>query len=398
MMRRRASPSARTTRSAPTAPWVPVDRDGAPVPRSDPPDAGPVTGKTAPARAWKVDRSVAQGRPADPTGDRIVDSRLERRLVDRPRASSSRWPPSRSTWRPAWTATTTTSYGRRRPSWRARRRSATRFPAMARSRATSTSTTSCRSSPPTGISRGLLPFPPLPAVILLPFVAIFGLATNDHVIFTVLAGVDVLICYWMLGRLPVRLPVRLGTTIFFAFGTVFWYAAQLSTTWYEAHIVAVGFAMLAIGVAIGSDPEAIGADAPPPTRTAGPAGGRRRGSPCRRRRPAARFAVVPRQFVAGLLFGLATTARLSVIFGAPFFAFVGAGRARGGEPGPPASGSRSRSSCCWHTTSSRAAIWSSPATNTCTAWRPSRTRGSATTRTGRSRIRAICRRMPRSCS
>ena len=44
MMRRRASPSARTIRTAPTAPCVPVDRDGAPVPRSDPPDAGPVTG------------------------------------------------------------------------------------------------------------------------------------------------------------------------------------------------------------------------------------------------------------------------------------------------------------------------------------------------------------------
>src|SRR6476659_10163559 len=91
-----------------------------------------------------------------------------------------------------------------------------------------------------GIQRGLLPFPPLPAVVLLPFVALWGLTTNDHVIFTLLAGVDVAICYWMLGRLPVRLPVRLGTTIFFAFGTVFWYAAQLSTTWYEAHIVAVG--------------------------------------------------------------------------------------------------------------------------------------------------------------
>ena len=44
MMSRRASPSARTTRTAPTAPCVPVDRDGAAVPRSVPPDAGPVTG------------------------------------------------------------------------------------------------------------------------------------------------------------------------------------------------------------------------------------------------------------------------------------------------------------------------------------------------------------------
>ena len=44
MMRRRTRPSARTTRTAPTAPCVPVSRDGARVPRSVPPVAGPVTG------------------------------------------------------------------------------------------------------------------------------------------------------------------------------------------------------------------------------------------------------------------------------------------------------------------------------------------------------------------
>ena len=44
-MRRRARPSARTTRTAPTAPCVPVTRDGARVPRSVPRAAGPVTGK-----------------------------------------------------------------------------------------------------------------------------------------------------------------------------------------------------------------------------------------------------------------------------------------------------------------------------------------------------------------
>ena len=44
MMSRRTRPSARTTRTAPTAPCVPVARDGARVPRSVPAEAGPVTG------------------------------------------------------------------------------------------------------------------------------------------------------------------------------------------------------------------------------------------------------------------------------------------------------------------------------------------------------------------
>src|SRR5262245_35309067 len=68
MMSRRASPSARTIRTAPTAPCIPVACAGAPVPRAVPPAAGAVAG-IAPARAWKVDRSVAQGRPADAEGE-----------------------------------------------------------------------------------------------------------------------------------------------------------------------------------------------------------------------------------------------------------------------------------------------------------------------------------------
>jgi hypothetical protein len=164
-----------------------------------------------------------------------------------------------------------------------------------------------------GVARGLLPFPPLPALVLLPFVALGGLATNDQAVFTVLAALDVAICWWAIGRLPVGPAVRLGSTVFFAFGTVFWYTAQTSTTWYQAHIVAVGLTFLAIGLAAGADPAAAAAAPRPATE------------PTHALRPSARFAVDPRQFVVGLLFGLACTARLSVVFGAPFFAFVGSG-------------------------------------------------------------------------
>ena len=94
-----------------------------------------------------------------------------------------------------------------------------------------------------GVARGLLPFPPLPALVLVPFVAVWGLAVNDQAIFMVLAAIDVALCWWALGRLPVGVVVRLGTTVFFAFGTVFWYTAQISTTWYQAHIVAVGLTL-----------------------------------------------------------------------------------------------------------------------------------------------------------
>ena len=147
-----------------------------------------------------------------------------------------------------------------------------------------------------GVPRGLLPFPPLPAIVLLPFVALWGLATDDQAIFTILAAVDVAICWWALGRLRVRPSVRLGTTIFFAIGTVFWYTAQVTTTWYQAHIVAVGLSLLAIGVALRGDGD-------PDAETDLEATQRPRPG----ERVACLGAVDRRQFAAGLLFGLACT-------------------------------------------------------------------------------------------
>ncbi len=109
---------------------------------------------------------------------------------------------------------------------------------------------------PDGIPRGLIPFPPLPAVVLVPFVKLWGLATDGQQIFAILGALDVGLAWWVLGRLPIRTWVRLAATIFFAFGTVFWYAAQIGTTWYQAHVLAVGLALAAIGVALGRDRDA----------------------------------------------------------------------------------------------------------------------------------------------
>jgi hypothetical protein len=173
-----------------------------------------------------------------------------------------------------------------------------------------------------GIARGLLPFPPLPAVVLLPFVAMWGLATDAQTIFTILAALDVAICWWALAPLRVRPAVRLGTTIFLAIGTVFWYSAQVTTTWYQAHIVAVGLGLLAVGVALRGDPSPEPAARPADAGLRLPAVGRR-GPGNDGLRSALRLD--RRQFVAGLLFGLACTARLTVVFGAPFFGLVGSG-------------------------------------------------------------------------
>jgi hypothetical protein len=175
---------------------------------------------------------------------------------------------------------------------------------------------------PTG--RAILPFPPLPAVLLLPFVAIWGISTDAQLVAAVVGALDVGLAFWMLGRLGVRSSIQVGVTLFFALGTAFWYASEKGSTWFFAHLVAVPLTMAAIAIALGRDrpaaEEALGA---PP------------GSDGETSNDAAWFRTVDdvgrgnlidgHQFLAGLLFGLACAGRLTVLFGAPFFLLVGGG-------------------------------------------------------------------------
>jgi hypothetical protein len=83
---------------------------------------------------------------------------------------------------------------------------------------------------------------------------------------------------------------------------VYWKTPHNTTTWYQAHIVAVGVTMLAVGLALGADLDAR------PDETRGPSTSRMRSAGI------------------GLLAGLASTARLTSILALPFFLLVGSGR------------------------------------------------------------------------
>ena len=167
-----------------------------------------------------------------------------------------------------------------------------------------------------GVPRGDVPFPPLPAILLLPFVAAWGHDADGQFIFAIVGAIDVGIAWWMLGRLPIRRWVRLATTVFLAFGTVLWYAAQLGTTWYQAHVLAVGLALLSVGIALGADQDAARDE----DELEEPAESQPSGV-----RALIRAGFDRRQLLAGLLFGLACTSRLTVVFAAPFFLLVGGG-------------------------------------------------------------------------
>lgn len=182
---------------------------------------------------------------------------------------------------------------------------------------------------------GLIPFPPMPAILLTPLVALFGLATDAALLAVVVGALNVGLG-WRVAALitPDRAAAALAT-LFFAFGTVHWYAAMLGSTWFLAHVISITFLLLAIMLALEGEtrqqpasPAAGGQLAlwplPPPRLRDWLASLRRSG--WRGAVGVLRSELSALQFVAGLLFGLAALSRLTVIFGALFFVFVGAGR------------------------------------------------------------------------
>ena len=158
-MNRRASPRARTIRTAPTVPCIPVDRGGAPVPRSYAPGSGPVTGEIGSCTSVEGGSERSTGSPGTaPNRRRRSAGRSDRRWPWRP---ASPWPSPRSacTSSPTSIASTTTSCGRRRRSSRARRPSATRSRRRPSGSATGSSRTCCPSGAIDGVDARPDPVP-----------------------------------------------------------------------------------------------------------------------------------------------------------------------------------------------------------------------------------------------
>lgn len=179
------------------------------------------------------------------------------------------------------------------------------------------------------LGRVLLPFPPLPALVLLPFVALWGLFTDQQAIGAVLGGLGVLATWWMLGGLGsrLRLTTRVIVTLVFATGTTWWWASATATTWYFAHLIALNLATLAVGVTLRHDPRAADEtiDDECDRRAAAPAAAGVRPRSRLRRLWAAAWPLDRWQVLAGVLLGLSVTARLPLVFAAPWFILVGSG-------------------------------------------------------------------------
>jgi hypothetical protein len=98
------------------------------------------------------------------------------------------------------------------------------------------------------------PFPPVPAVILVPFVWLtqaLGTAELDSAVYcAVLGAANVALVYWLLARIGVAFAPRQVLTIGFAF-TTHWWVAGMAGTHHWAQVAAVFFLLLALNLAVG---------------------------------------------------------------------------------------------------------------------------------------------------
>ncbi len=104
--------------------------------------------------------------------------------------------------------------------------------------------------------RYFVSFPPAPAVMMMPFVALTGVEFNDVVFTIVFASFNVLLMFLLLrrlsrgGRSGRGRSANIWLTLLFGFGTAHFWCSVLGQVWFTALILGVTFTLLYIHAAI----------------------------------------------------------------------------------------------------------------------------------------------------
>lgn len=93
-------------------------------------------------------------------------------------------------------------------------------------------------------------YPPMPAIILLPFVAVWGTSVDQSLMSIILAGLSCSVTWLMLTKTGVKGSKALWLTALLGFGTCFWYIASVGSAWYIEQVSGVLFLTVAIVLAL----------------------------------------------------------------------------------------------------------------------------------------------------
>jgi len=102
-------------------------------------------------------------------------------------------------------------------------------------------------------------YPPMPAIVLVPFVAAFGPEMDQARVSILFGALNVALAWWVALSMGTRRSTALVLAIALGFGSITWYSAQAGTAWHIAHVLSLTFALAAIGAAVrGGPPVLIG--------------------------------------------------------------------------------------------------------------------------------------------
>ena len=87
---------------------------------------------------------------------------------------------------------------------------------------------------------------PVPALLLVPFVALWGLAANETTLACALCGVGIGATWWLLRRLGLSIGPAVWLTVFAFVGTDLLWCSMLGDVWFIAQTSAFAFTMLAL--------------------------------------------------------------------------------------------------------------------------------------------------------
>lgn len=88
--------------------------------------------------------------------------------------------------------------------------------------------------------------PILPALLLMPCTAIWGMGTNQAIFSIIFGALDVALAWRLLGRLRLTVGARTWLTVFFGAGTIVWYETVHGTSWGVSMVVAIAMTLLAL--------------------------------------------------------------------------------------------------------------------------------------------------------
>ncbi len=92
---------------------------------------------------------------------------------------------------------------------------------------------------------------PLPALLLLPAVALFGASTNQALLGVLFCGVACATFWSLLEQLAVVLPARIALSCMLLAGTDLLWCASLGDVWFLAHLASVAMTLLALRELVG---------------------------------------------------------------------------------------------------------------------------------------------------